>query len=1031
MKKSSAIVIFLIILAGAALLPAGCRTGQKSRPPAPQAINGAIDLSRWDFEKDGPVYLNGEWEFYWGQLLTPGDFTGNAAAARPSKTFNLKVPSSWINYRLPRDGYATYRLRVRLKPKAGPGPEILALKATNMFTAYRLWVDGQPLLSNGVAAKEKSGARAQQLPRLASFYAASDTVTLTVWVSNYGFSSGGALANLLLGPEEQLLALRERQLNQDIFLFGGILLMGLYHLTLHLLRKKDPSLLYFGLLCLLIALKTILMGEMFLYSTFPGWPLAVFLKLSNLAQGLSLPLFVMFLGSLFCADTPRRFVQASKWAGLAYAAIVILAPEPVFTAYFFLPFEAWVIVTFGFILWVLIRAVRRRREDAVLVLAGVSAALLLVLYDIVSYARLIPWTGYHTPFGLLAFICIQSFMLSKKFVRSFTTVETLSGRLIALDRLKDEFLANTSHELRAPLNGIIGIAETIAGGACGPLNQEQKSNLGLIISSGRRLFNLVNDIQDISRLKNRDIALHRKPVDIKQIVEMVLALYQPLVKGKNLSLQNAIDAASLWVDGDEDRLQQILHNLVSNAIKFTPAGAITVSGAVDGDLAAITVADTGAGIPAERLDKIFLSYEQAASGVTGPNAPGTGLGLSIAKHLVELHGGSITVTSEPGHGSRFTFTIPAAKEKPGSSQAAANLNLLLQEPKPAVQPAPRPGNERPCAKILAVDDDPVNLQVLANFLSLQNYAVTTTPGGKSALEAIMNTRETEYDLVILDVMMPEISGFEFCRRLRGKYNLFELPVLMLTSSGKLENIAAGFEAGANDYLLKPFEKQELLARALNLITLKQSARQERLLRQAEIRALQSQIRPHFLFNALSTIIAICRTDPDQVRRLLLELGNYLRYSFSFNKTEETVSLETELGYIRSYLALEQARFGERLRVVFDLEEGVDGRIPPLLLQPLVENAVRHGLLPKDEGGAVSISVRRQSGFIFFQVEDDGAGMSGEKVKQLLEDEPPGAGVGVANVNHRLRALYGEELRVESRLGRGTRVSFRIPIEGTR
>ncbi|HEX3043473.1 MAG TPA: ATP-binding protein [Bacillota bacterium] len=1029
MKKGSFLITCLVILLAAILLLTGFRSNQNIRPRIPTAVDGVIDLSGWDFEKYGPIYLNGEWEFYWKELLNPNDFTRGGPARGAAKTFNLKVPNSWMNYRLPRDGYATYRLRVKLKPNAESAPNNLAFKVLNMFNAYRLWVDNQPLLANGMVAKNKNKAWSQQLPKLASFHPTSDSIILTVWVSNYGISSGGALVNLLLGTEEQLLALRERQLNQDIFLFGGILLMGLYHLTLFLLRKKDRSTLYFGLLCLLIAVKTILMGEMFLYSAFPGWPLELFLKLSSLTQGLSLPFFVMFLGALFPEDTPRPFVFISKLAGWIYAAMVILAPEPFFMAYFFLPFEIGVIITFGLILWVLVQAIRKRREEAVLVIAGVGAALLLVLHDIISYAGLIPWTGFFTPFGLLAFILIQSFMLSKKFVRSFTTVETLSERLIALDRLKDEFLANTSHELRTPLNGIIGIAETIADGVSGPLNREQISNLGLIISSGRRLFNLVNDIQDFSRLKHRDIVLHRKPVDVKQITEMVLALYQPLVKGKKLSLQNAMPAEGLWVDGDENRLQQILHNLVNNAVKFTPAGAITVSGSVNGDFAAITVADTGIGIPEDRLDDIWLSYEQVSAAGIGGQSSGTGLGLSITKHLVELHGGTITVASEINRGSRFTFTVPVAKEKPNLPQGATNLSSRRQDPEPVnLQPAPSP-SQKPSAHILAVDDDPLNLKVLANYLSLQNCAVNTVVDGRAILEEILKDSKTEYDLVILDVMMPGISGYELCRRLREKYSLFELPILMLTSNGKLENIVAGFEAGANDYLLKPFEKQELLARVQSLLTLKQAARQERLLRRAEIRALQSQIRPHFLFNALSTIISICRTDPAQVRQLLLELSNYLRYGFSFNKSEEMVSLETELGYIRSYLALEQARFGERFRVAFNLEDGLEAQIPPLLLEPLVENAVKHGLLPKNEGGTVSVSVQRAPGYIIFQVEDDGVGMSGEKINQLLGGELKGAGVGVGNVNQRLRAIYQEELRIESRSGRGTTVTFKIPVNG--
>jgi two-component system sensor histidine kinase ChiS len=276
-------------------------------------------------------------------------------------------------------------------------------------------------------------------------------------------------------------------------------------------------------------------------------------------------------------------------------------------------------------------------------------------------------------------------------------------------------------------------------------------------------------------------------------------------------------------------------------------------------------------------------------------------------------------------------------------------------------------------------------------------------------------------------MMPGLSGYETCRALREKYTMVDLPILMLTSNNHPNDILAGFAAGANDYLVKPFDKREFLARVGALITLKKAAKQEEMLRRAEIRALQSQIRPHFLFNALSTISTLCRVNSEKARELLGDLSNYLRSGFSFQDNEEFVPLDTELGYVKSYLAIEAARFGERLRVSFDIRVKTPCRIPPLIIQPLVENAVRHGLLPKKEGGLIKVSARKQKGFLILQVEDDGLGIPAEKVAMLLSDSLPGAGVGVSNVNHRLKSIYGQELLMESQEGKGTVVTVKIPF----
>src|SRR6185503_6953773 len=227
------------------------------------------------------------------------------------------------------------------------------------------------------------------------------------------------------------------------------------------------------------------------------------------------------------------------------------------------------------------------------------------------------------------------------------------------DRLKDEFLANTSHELRTPLNGIIGLADSMLDGATGPLTQAQQKNLDLIVGSGRRLTGLVNDILDFSRLQHKDLQLQRKPVDVHAVAAIVVNLTKPLLAGKPLELTNQIPTGFPLADADENRLQQILYNLVGNAIKFTYAGELTLSAQNDGDWLSISVTDTGIGIAPEKQQRIFEAFEQADGSVARVYG-GTGLGLSVTRRLVELHGGTIQVESELGKGSRFTFTLPAS-----------------------------------------------------------------------------------------------------------------------------------------------------------------------------------------------------------------------------------------------------------------------------------------------------------------------------------------------------------------------------------
>ncbi|HEY9850932.1 MAG TPA: ATP-binding protein [Leptolyngbyaceae cyanobacterium] len=410
----------------------------------------------------------------------------------------------------------------------------------------------------------------------------------------------------------------------------------------------------------------------------------------------------------------------------------------------------------------------------------------------------------------------------------FTTLEaqkeTLANQneeLQNLDRLKDEFLANTSHELRTPLNGIIGIAESLIDGATGELSTPTQANLQLIVSSGRRLASLINDILDFSKLKHQNLELKLTPVDLRTITQIVLTLSQPLAYQKNLQLINAISEDLPSASADENRLQQILHNLIGNAIKFTPSGRIEISAKLtspvaspDGkNLLAVTIADTGIGISEDKFDRIFQSFEQA-EGATAREYGGTGLGLAVTKQLVELHGGEISVQSQVGIGSQFTFTLPLSQEKAKVVQPPVetippsfNSELISLVP---LQKAASIANDNQQFKILIVDDEPINRQVLINNLSLHNYTSLEASNGEEALAAIENGFIP--DLILLDLMMPRMTGYEVCQKIRERFPAHELPIVMLTAKNQVENIVDGFTSGANDYLAKPIQKQEMLAR---------------------------------------------------------------------------------------------------------------------------------------------------------------------------------------------------------------------------
>nr|WP_279382467.1 hybrid sensor histidine kinase/response regulator [Acanthopleuribacter pedis] len=435
-----------------------------------------------------------------------------------------------------------------------------------------------------------------------------------------------------------------------------------------------------------------------------------------------------------------------------------------------------------------------------------------------------PWAGKtaYAFYFLLAVTAVwgyqrsQTKKLSKE--RRLTEKERqVAERLRHLGKMKDEFLANTSHELRTPLNGIVGLTQSLLDGSGGALNDKQKHDLGMVVASGKRLTALVNDILDFSQLKNRSLKLYREPTSFQLIAERVCALAEPLAQEKSLDLIVSIPDDLPPVLADRNRLQQILVNLLGNAVKYTETGDIRLDARLAGASLMVSVTDTGIGIPPQLQRTIFQSFEQI-DGTAKRLRGGAGLGLSITRKLVEMHGGQIMVASELGAGSTFRFDLPLAE---GGDVAE---HLSLEEPawdydgvKPADSVASQPAvisdgepNAADVYRILIVDDEAVNRQVLVNQMSGHDFDVEEAGSGPQALRLLRH--HPGYDLILLDVMMPQMSGFEVCRRIRAEFPEERVPVIFLTARTQVEDAVEGYHAGGNDFLTKPVTKEALLLR---------------------------------------------------------------------------------------------------------------------------------------------------------------------------------------------------------------------------
>jgi len=385
-------------------------------------------------------------------------------------------------------------------------------------------------------------------------------------------------------------------------------------------------------------------------------------------------------------------------------------------------------------------------------------------------------------------------------------------------RLKDEFLASMSHELRTPLNAILGMSEVLQEGVYGPLNERQMHSLRSVEESGRHLLSLINDILDLSKIEAGKVQLAFDAVHVESVCLAGLRLIKEAAQRKRLKVVHSAAPQVSTVWADERRLKQILVNLLGNAVKFTPEGGsvgLEVSSLPDGRRLSFAVWDTGIGIAPENFERLFQPFMQLDS-CLARQFGGTGLGLALVKRMVEMQGGTITVESQLGRGSRFVFSLPTADGKP-AEPATPSQSSLAAVPRPcspqseAGQPTAAAGiGPQPAGPvILLAEDNEVNAESMSAFLTAKGYQVRVATEGDAVLDL---ARECRPDLILMDVQMPGMDGLEVTRHLRSDVELAPIPVIAVTALAMSGDRDRCLAAGATDYMSKPLHLRELVQR---------------------------------------------------------------------------------------------------------------------------------------------------------------------------------------------------------------------------
>lgn len=996
-KTITTIIIFIILIIFTSIK----LIDKQGSPPKPLAEGGILDLRDYDL-KEGALELNGQWEFIPHQLFDSEQFEKN-------KSYLVKVPSLWTKYEIegshvPKYANGTYRLKILLRDD----DDILGIKTTNIRMSNEIYVNGKLVGKSGKPAERNS-----YIPHnnpYTVYFQSSEEIEILVRVANFDYASGGGIiGSIYFGDQEGIGDVSRSFSLYDWITITAFLTMFVYFLGTFLHFRKDTESLSFSLFCLSVVFYSITHGEKLLMSVIPNMSYEIFEKL----QMLSSIVFGIFLLLYFYSALPKFTSKIYKdillWIGFILCSTAALPAK--INSELQMVYTLYLSIVLIYVIYVQIQAIRRKAVGAMyLILTSITIFIyfFVATLNIVSHFQL----NLLPPMMPFIILTMLSLFISNRFTNSYLKKDELSKALIRIDKLKDQFLANTSHEFRTPLHGITAISQSILDKNDSKMSDQEVEKISLIMGIAQRLSHLVNDILDHSKLQMGELKLRIVPVDLYAITHVVVEIFNYMID-KNVTLTSYIPRGQI-VLADEDRLRQILYNLIDNAVKYTEKGKVEITSYNVKDKVIIEVSDTGIGIPEENIEVLFKPFQQFENSVGG-----TGLGLSVTKELVEVLGGKISVQSTVGKGTKFFIELPTSDSVEKTDNYETKMELREKNTiKLSLPFRVMKGSKR----ILIADDDHINLKVLIDIIDTESYSIIAVDNGMAVLEELK--KDPRIDLVLLDIMMPGLSGYEVSQQIRKSYNLMELPILMLTAAITPEDMIAAFQSGANDFLHKPFVASELKTRVRNLLLMKESSET---VTKMEVAFLQAQIKPHFIYNVLNTILSLSYIDIEKSRTMITDFATFLRGSFAFENTSRLVPLDREISLIQSYVNIHQTRFPGQLEFEIEMEEGLNCLIPPLLLQPLVENAIIHGLRTKPEGGKVTLKIKQDGKLVNFQIVDNGNGIDEETLNKIWESDGVfEKGVGLLNIAKRLKHYENAEIKIDSS-HRGTSVEIYFPL----
>ena len=921
-------------LVAASMLLSACSLAIDSRETA---IDGVAELGSASW-RGSLLELKGRWHILQG----PASYEEALELTSGMPQGLLQVPSYWegaitdsSGFPLPNNGDAYLVLELELTEER---PE-LAVYVESAGSAHTLSIYDADRLVGRVQAGRVAEFKEQEIPwwRPTILRIPNDTRRPTlVWhISNFHHSRGGPWTTPLIGAYEDVLEHHTRSGHRDFFVFGLLAMMAFYHFILFLERPEDKGSGWFGALCALFAMRTLLTGRLLetYFDAYASVGLHEWLvRVEYWTFCLAPASFVLFIGQIVAQPWFKRVERICSAVCILYATVILVTTPNTFTR-FLIAWQGLAAIFIALIFMALIVDALYGRVLAKWSLGALAVFVIAIVHDILKSH--LNWSSpFVLTYGFASFVAIQSLILARRVSTAYRTSERLTRHLRSevqkrtsqleaqtdasirarseaetlrrqaedqatklreLDQQKTRFFQNVSHELRTPLTLMMGPLDRLA--------QETKSEeLAVASRQSRRLFRLVNQLLDFQKAAAGAQSLEREPIDVRSFVDACRESFALTCRERSLALSCSVDIPEdkdLLFDADPDALEKMASNYLINAVKHTPGGGqihLEVRQRGNG-LLRLSVTDTGEGIPRDERDRLFNPFTKVSTG-RGTSDPSTGLGLALVRELAELHGGQVGMDENPDGGSIFWFDLPRWSSEhdrgPDGEEVSGTRFFKLAEleraakereevEREAKESRARISNEPTVVTskglVLVAEDNPDLRRYISRLLQEASWEVKTCEHGRQALEFLQENRA---DVLITDWMMPELTGPELIVALRDIEEHANMPIVMMTARTEGDSRPDALEAGATVYISKPFEEREFKSIVNNLHALIEANRRERnhleaLLTQQESLAGLGQLMAsvaHELRNPIHTfgmMLELCQDELQLLKQALQQV----------------------------------------------------------------------------------------------------------------------------------------------------------------